>query len=271
MCNTRLAHNIVRDHLPLVARDGRELVPRYSEIVRRIVLPHLVTRTVCARDMRRLGQRKVLPALKSKGFIATLIDVDGNPCVRGMVTAVDDRGLFAVRLTLNLTTGAGEAISVAAVTTHAMARFLQRTNSTDFFAMFNTAKAALAVACTLREAFVETECKQVAVPAGDGVFVGVIDREMIQLSTWFIPEANGRASPWRSVRTYFGMQLRRLDKLSERELLNEACETAQRMITTPTIADCFPFLQDEHTYSEDHMDTTWKLARAQEAELALAA
>ncbi|WP_168788835.1 hypothetical protein [Paraburkholderia aromaticivorans] len=85
----------------------------------------------------------------------------------------------------------------------------------------------------------------------------------LELSTWFIPCANGRETPWRKVKAYYGMKLRKLDHLPDTELVNEVRQTASRMVTSPTISECFPFLQNAHTRKADIVETTWHLARKQ--------
>ena len=149
---------------------------------------------------------------------------------------------------------------------------------------------ALLVAESLRSSFIDAGCKQVAIPAGDGLFVGQLKEEVpeqrdpraphaadnfpaerlpnssrlcLELSTWFVPGGNGRESPWRKVKTYYGMKLRKLDNLPAAELCSELRQTTSRMVTAPTITECFPFLQDAHERRDDIVEATWRMARKQ--------
>ncbi|MGB8420163.1 hypothetical protein HHL24_27070 [Paraburkholderia sp. RP-4-7] len=291
MLDARVAHNIVKDNLPLYVEEPQTLITRAFNFTFDHINALRRRGDLTSRNLRRMVERRVLPTLNARGYGAWLSDVDGTPVLHCVVTAGNATlGLLSHGFVIRLTDGRCIDKSRISITPHAIARFLQRTDNPDFKSIIRSLKVALLVAESLRTSFIDAGCKQVAIPAGDGLFVGQFKEEVpeqrdpraphttgdlpaerlpdsghlcLELSTWFVPGGNGRESPWRRVKTYYGMKLRKLDNLPASELCNELRQTTSRMLTAPTITECFPFLQDAHERRDDIVETTWRMARKQ--------
>jgi hypothetical protein len=294
MLDSRVAHNIVRENLPLFAKEPEVVIARAFNITFGEIDKIRRRGGLTSRDLRRHVERRVLPTLKTRGYSAWLDDVDEAPVLHCVATAGNaTQGLLAVGFGMRLTDGQCFEKSLVSITPHAIARFLQRTDTVDFKTVIASIEVALCIAQSLRSSFLRAGCRQVGIPAGDGLFVGEFKEQVqeaispraphstvdlrgesvrdskqlyLELSTWFIPCANGRETPWRKVKAYYGMKLRKLDHLPLTELCDEVRQTASRIVTSPTIAECFPFLQKPHTRRTDALETTWNLARRQAAQ-----
>lgn len=291
MLDTRIAHNLVRENLAKLVKSPKAVIERAYRLTFDQIEKLSRRRTLSSRDLRRVVESNVLQKLRDRNYTAFVSTVNGSPILHCTCNAGDSvTGLVTISFCMRLTDGHCFEKSVACITPHAIARYVQRSGIEDFKAVFASLTVALGLTHALRDSFAKTDCKQIAIPAGDGLFVGGFGNYMpdkfkahndgvdpqlqaaltpdqskvyLELSTWFVPGANDRDTHWRGVKTYFGLKLRKLDKVPAEELISEACLTANRMVKAPTIVACFPFLANEHSKRTDIVDQHWRMARMQ--------
>jgi hypothetical protein len=288
MLDSRVAHNIVRNSLPMVGCDPRQAIIRALAFTTAQLSRVRTSGGLTTRDLRRKIEKRVIPNLKAHGNTVGLIEIDGAPVLQWVFICGDSTsGLLALGFGVRVTDCKPIGLSLVSITPHAIARFLQRTGNPEFLSVAQTTlHATLAAACILRKAFFDAGCKQVAIPAGDGLFVGEFNDKLpvalddlphdiracfvnrnrhfnFELGTWFVPCLNGRDSRWRQVNDYFGPRMRLLDRLPAPALLLEIEQTERHMMTSPTISERFPHLRKPYERREDSEEMTWLMARQQ--------
>ncbi|WP_143327058.1 hypothetical protein [Paraburkholderia hospita] len=126
-----------------------------------------------------------------------MLERSGRLFVVFQCVTVDDDGVCLNQFRIDYLRGALSYMPLILIKPHAIARLMQRAGPTDFSAVRLPVLDALTTAFSLGPKILSAGWRQVGIPASGGVFAGHDnDRGTLELSTWFIPGANGRVSRW---------------------------------------------------------------------------
>jgi hypothetical protein len=146
--------------------------------------------------------RRNLPKLAPK--LARIVEVevrvgepDGVPVLMFDDITVEDNGVSAYSILIDGMNGSFSLKPLVRVTTHAIARIMQRCGTMNFddvrLPVIDAISRALAIRYTVRE----EGWMQFGIPSTGGLFVGQLDAAgTLELATWFVPGATGQVSRW---------------------------------------------------------------------------
>lgn len=220
------------------------------------------------RNVRRHFERKVVPVLRAQlRFSGAILDYDGDPVYHGFAFVGSPTIGFAYRLIVfNIANGGWNTYDPVVIKPHAIDRLIQRTNAQRPEDYLPELMGAVIVGESIRFQYMKLSCAQVAVPGGEGLFVGERNGNQLILNTWFAPGANDRPSKWDGIQGLFAQHIglvRIDDPTSIAPMLRKVLGAQFEMQGNPSISERFPFLLKPHAFVEDPLDKVWEKALQQ--------
>ena len=191
----RVAHNIAREGLVHARRPFRDTLTKAREVAKVFAVQRPMDGSL--RTLRRSLPKltpKLSRILETEVWVA---EPDGLPVLMFDHISVEENGVGAYSVIIDSINGSFSLKPLVRVTTHAMARLMQRCGTTNFDDVRIPVVDALSRALAIRYTVREEGWMQFGIPSTGGLFVGQLDaRGTLELATWFVPGATGQASRW---------------------------------------------------------------------------